>query len=181
MTDRVYRFALSDPARIIAIRGWPGSKRPPRPVTLRSINYTPPGAQRKYKVAVQMLDTQYFKDILASRIAAEEPELWLECEGVDEDFCKQMTSERKYFFRRGGKAVSQWRVHYKGAANHLWDCAVYQNAAADIAGASFLPTPEALAEERAEEAKRAAAPARRRERQGSNWIRRREGQKWIKR
>ena len=182
MTDRVYRFALSDPARIIAIRGWPGAKRPPRPVTLRSINYTPPGVSaRKYKVAVQMLDTQYFKDILASRIEAEDPEMWLECEGVDEDFCKQMTSERKYFFRRGGKAVAQWRVHYKGAANHLWDCAVYQNAAADIAGASFLPTPEVLAEERAEDARRAKVQPKRRERERPGWIKKRDGGSWIKR
>ena len=179
MTDRVYRFALSDPARIIPIRGWPGSKRPPRPITLRSLNYAPPGAAKRYKIAVQLLDTQYYKDVLASRIASEDPELWLECEGVDEAYCKQMTAERKFFFRRGGKAVSAWRVHYKGAANHLFDCAVYQTAGADMAGVSFLPTAEALAEER-ETISQQQKMAPRREREGG-WIKRRDRGPWIRR
>ena len=179
MTDRVYRFALSDPARIVPIRGWPGAKRPPRPITMRALNYAPPGAGKRYKVCVQLLDTQFYKDVLASRIAAEDPELWEECEGVDEDYCKQMTSERKFFFRRGGAAVSAWRVHYKGAQNHLWDCAVYQTAGADLAGASFLPTAEQLAEEREQIAEQKQRPRRRE--QGAGWINRREQGPWIRR
>ena len=96
---------------------------------------TYPGTNRKIPGGLQLyrLDTNYYKDMLASKleILPADPGAWHLHSEVTEDYAKQMTAE--YVDEKTGFWVCP-----EHRANHFWDCAVYNLAAADIFGVKFL-------------------------------------------
>lgn len=149
-TDLVYQFAESDPARIIPVKGHGGKKRAAKLIATSVISSTDTGRRRRQfgQVLLRVLDTQSFKDILAHRIATDDPELWEEHQEIDAAYCQQMSSERKVLIREGKSAYQMWQPHSAHTPNHLWDAAVYQCAGAHMANVSLLPDEEELKAER---------------------------------
>lgn len=131
-TDQVYQFALSDPARIFAAKGWGGSRELEVPIR--------PAFIADKKVTLYHLKTGYFKDVLASRIgnAAGDADSWELNELAGADYRRQMASEHKVLMRGRGGVVARWVPISAGAANHLWDCEAYQIAASQIAHVEAL-------------------------------------------
>jgi hypothetical protein len=76
--------------------------------------------------------SDYYKDVLAARVASEDPELWQETALVTPEYAKQMASEHKVAVRKGQKTEFVWQLVSRGSDNHYWDCGVYQVAAADM-------------------------------------------------
>lgn len=135
-------------------------------------------------LTIWYLDTHHFGDILAELVArgAEEgapagaagDELWLLNQANDEDYNTQLSNVQKRVVRTGhGPAEERWEPSETGAANHYWDCEVYQIAAAYMANVHLLPSAEDLAEYRKaaamEQRTRAEALARRRGKQTEGW------------
>lgn len=149
-THQVYQFALGDPARIYAAKGYGNRVELDVPIRQTFISYAAPGDPTPSKLALYHLRVGYFKDVLAARIGKPptDPESWELHAKVDADYCRQLTSEHKVIMRKGRGQVARWVPVTAGAANHLWDCEVYQTAAAQIAHVELLPTAEQLAEQR---------------------------------
>lgn len=143
-TDQVYQFALTDPGRILASKG--ASRDMETPWRQSFVDYTAPGEERKQRVALYLLNSGYFKDILAARMqqppnAADAWELHAQ---ISQEYQRQMTSEHKVILRKGRRQVARWVKVSAGAQNHLWDCEVAQMALAQIAHVELLPTTEEL-------------------------------------
>ncbi len=149
-TDQVYQFALSDPARIYAIKGFGGRRQLEVPIRQSYISHSTPGDTAPSRVALYHLNTGYFKDVLAARIAAEAKALdaWELHSKVDDDYVRQMTSEHKVILRKGRSQEARWVLVTPGAANHLFDAEVYNLAAAQIAHVELLPTADKLTAQR---------------------------------
>lgn len=132
-TDLVYRFCLSDPDRFIPVKG--NSKPQVNAVMLRRSTGTVGGASYN----LHLLDTNRLKDRLANQLVIDAggPGSWSVFDGVGEDYVRQMASEHKVRSLGKGEAA-RWEQKTPGAANHLWDCAVYAMAAAEIAGVDSI-------------------------------------------
>jgi phage terminase large subunit GpA-like protein len=169
-THEVYEFALSDPARIWAIKGHGGAKPPTAPIRVSNITYMP-SQGNPIKVELRILDTVAFKDEMAADIP-KPPDAsgWFGLnDGVDETYLRQMTSQQKVQIREGSRLpVERWVPITSGAAEHLWDAENYCRAAAWQKGVFNWPTRAELeAKARAEVAEQSA---RRVEGEGSEWI-----------
>lgn len=165
-TAQVYEYALSDPARIKAIKGM--NKPMGVPVTSRHITYTPGMGGHKLKVLLHFVDTAWFKDVLESRVVGSidiqdprtgdisECEIWQLNADDDHDYNRQMASEHKVLARlSGGKPLEVWELITAGADNHYRDVEVYQLAASHMAAVGSLPPlPEIIAARRAEQSGR---------------------------
>jgi len=129
-TDEIYRWCKKDPAHLWGVKGHGGSSAPMRQITTTTQTYHPPGVGAKpYDVTVSVVDTEYFKDLLASRINSEDPELW-EIPNVGRDYVLQMASERKILAERRIKGeqvrdIWRWVPRSTHAHNHYWDAEVY--------------------------------------------------------
>lgn len=141
-TDQVYRFTLSD-RRLVAVKG---NVKNEKPIVPRNITYKPPNGDAPYSVHLHHLNVHYYKDVLAERLTQTYAgsDLWLECFGIDADYVQQLTSEHRVLERVGTKARMTWRPLAKGVPNHLWDCAVYQCAAADMLRVDMLGDPQPI-------------------------------------
>jgi phage terminase large subunit GpA-like protein len=131
-THEVYEFALSDPARIWAVKGHGGTKAPDRPMRMSKVHYDP-GGPKSLEVHLWIVDTGAFKDELAADIAqpaGASGEFLLHAE-TGADYCRQMSSEQKVLVKEGaGMPRERWIPKTAGAANHLWDAETYCRAAA---------------------------------------------------
>jgi phage terminase large subunit GpA-like protein len=141
-TDQVYKWSLRD-RRIAVLKG---TDKGDRPVSPRLVTYRPPGGEQPYDVTLNLTNVHYFKDVLAERVRATllGDELWQVCEGLDDVYCQHMTAEHRILEREGRKARYVWRPIAKGLPNHLWDCEVYQGAAADMIRVDLLPPPDGV-------------------------------------
>ena len=136
-TDEIYRWAKTHPAQIRPLKGYGGAGHPLQPVVTRMHTYRPPGTQsRPYDVTLSVVDVEYFKDLTAGRIESEDGELWeIGCD-VPSDYVMQVSAERKTLLERRVKAtgevveVFRWGPRVVGAANHYFDCEVYQSVGA---------------------------------------------------
>lgn len=126
MTDRIYKFAASD-SRIRPIKGHGGTTR-----AASRLREAQSGKECPEGVALWVLCTQTYKDVLAARVASEDPELWQETSLVTPEYAKQMAAEHKVAVRKGQKTEFVWQLVSRGSDNHYWDCGVYQVAAADM-------------------------------------------------
>lgn len=135
-TDQIYKFTLTD-RRIVAVKG---NVKNERPIMPRNVTYKPPNGDAPYSVHLHHLNVHYFKDVLAERLTQTYAgsDLWLECFGIDSDYVQHMTSEHRVLERVGRQARMMWRTLAKGVPNHLWDCAVYQCAGADMLRVDML-------------------------------------------
>jgi len=172
MTDQVYRFSLTDWGRIIPTKGTGADRPAAAPIQQRRIKYTPPGMTKApYEIQLSLVDVNYYKDVLAHRIGADD--VWQEDESITDDYCAQMSSERKIVTRRGSKVRQRW-VAFAGVANHLWDVAVLQCAGADLAAVQLMPTRGDVQTTR----QQTPPPPRRRD---GGFISRRDDRSWIQR
>lgn len=130
--ERVYRFAATDPERIIPTRGHGGRKRP-----ASRLREQQGGQEVPEGVVVWVLDTQSYKDLLASRICQEEPEVWQVTPIVTPDYAAQLASEHKVLVRPTD-TERRWVPIVRGSPNHLWDAEAMQGAAADMAEVDTL-------------------------------------------
>ena len=179
-TDEVYRWSRTDP-RIKPIKGYGGKKKPLRAITTSKVSYTPPGqVRRPYDVILHLIDTQYYKDLLAHRIHSEDSKMWEVNGEIDSDYIRQMTSEHKVVNKNRSTLTVRWKPISNGIPNHYWDCEVYAMAAADILQVGLLPNEEELKEQRANilAERKNQARVNRETNRGSTWV---EGSNWWKR
>lgn len=139
-TDEIYRFTRRDP-RIAALKGaTQATGMQGRKILPKRITYHPPGASADpYDIVLNLADVGWYKDVLVDRLAKKVPgdkdtDLWRECQGIDDEYKRQMVSEERVLIREGRKMIARWQPIAKSAANHFWDCAVYQCVAADMLG-----------------------------------------------
>lgn len=173
--DLVYQFALSDPTRVVPVKGYGGTKAPDTLIKTSQIKYSSRASARDPRnVTLQILDTQGLKDKLSYLIRCSEPVLWEESTAVNEDYCTQMSSEAKTSVKVGSSWRLRWKQKTASTPNHIWDASVYS-----LAGAMLLRadkrSPEI--ERRIKAAPRPSppkhnAPARTRQpqRRGGGWI-----------
>lgn len=132
-TDRATRLAATDPDRIKLIRGYGGSYRAP------SRWWQTTGKGLPEAVELFMVCTQTYKDLLAGRIVQDEPAVWEVTSAADARYAGQLASEEKIQQTVGARTLRVWVMRSAEAQNHLWDCEVYQTAAADILAVDTYP------------------------------------------
>lgn len=132
-TDEVYRWAKISAAVVRPVKGYGGGGQMHQPVATRMHTYRPPGEQSKpYDVTLSVIDTEYFKDLLAGRIESDDESLWeIGCE-VPGDYVMQVSAERKGLVERRVDAttgqvreVFRWAPRVVGSPNHYLDCESY--------------------------------------------------------
>ncbi|MBL8880728.1 MAG: phage terminase large subunit family protein [Phycisphaerales bacterium] len=153
-TAEVYKFALSDPARIKPLKG-DGHTRD-LPIRTSRVTYRPPDqSAAPFDVFLSLVNCTYYKDRLAHAITAKmaaadpatavvtgEHDMWSLNSENDSDYNRQMTSEHKVLVRKeGGRQVQMWMPVSSGAANHYWDCEYMQFAVADMARVDLMQPP----------------------------------------
>lgn len=153
-TSEVYRFVLTDPARIKPLKG-DGHTRD-LPIRTSRVTYRPPDrAAAPFDVFLSLINCTYYKDRLAHAITARLPDtdaatgvvtgehdMWALNAENDSDYNRQMTSEHKVLVRKeAGRQVEMWMPVSSGAANHYWDCEYMQFAVADMARVDLMQPP----------------------------------------
>lgn len=148
-TARVYAFSLRH-AEVFALRGHSGDRPAAKPLRHGRINYSPPDtrSQQAMTVTLTTLDTGYFKDLLTDLINHQDGEMWELCSDADDNYLRQMTSERKVPIRKGQRMIEVWRPTSHGVANHYWDAEVYNRGLAEMIQCDTLPTQDELEAER---------------------------------
>lgn len=157
LTDRVLRFAGTDPERIKPVKGAGGTTRP----TFK-LREAQSGKDLPKGVTLWLIDTGAYKDVLAAMILQANPEVWHETADADHEYARQMSSEHKVAIRqRDGRTVFAWVPISAGAANHLWDAGVYNLAGRDLPELELDERPTFAEESERLRAARAAAAERR--------------------
>jgi phage terminase large subunit GpA-like protein len=149
-TEEVYRFALTDPELIKPLKGYGGAGTPLKPVVTSKHEYKPDAKATPFDVTLSSIDTNYFKDLVCTRIQDEDKTRWEVFTPLSRDYVMQMAAERKTLIERRikpdgeAKEVWRWVVKATGAANHFWDAEVYSAVAAYMleADRDEIPKPE---------------------------------------
>lgn len=129
-TNEVYAFSQTD-ARIKPTLG--ARDYNPKSLLVWSV------PSKELGVNVGTIHTQYYKDKLATLRKSGK---WLINKMASAEYLRQMASEHKVIDRESGKSI--WKKVSAGAANHRFDCEVYQLAAADFIQANTMPDESAL-------------------------------------
>lgn len=144
-TDQVYDFCYVHNPLTVPVKG------SSTPIPAR---YRVSAIQREGSAARGMnliiCDGSYYKTMIYAKINAVDGS-WQVFDGVDQEYCEQITNEHKVFERKNGVGSWVWRPKTSGAPNHYLDCEVYAACAADLLGAFALleDPPEVVAEESA--------------------------------
>lgn len=148
-TDEVYEFCAMNSDVCIPTKG--SSKKMTSPYNVSAVEKDVNGKSIATGLKRYLLDTNYFKDILANKMnrsieAVKNGEIknnviTLHAE-ADESYAKQYTSEYKHEQQdpRTGIIASEWRKVSEKADNHLWDCGVYITFIGELLGIRFLPS-----------------------------------------
>ena len=142
-TDQVYDFCYVHNPLTVPVKG------SSTPIPAR---YRVSAIQREGSAARGMnliiCDGSYYKTMIYAKINAVDGS-WQVFDGVDQEYCEQITNEHKVFERKNGVGSWVWRPKTSGAPNHYLDCEVYAACAADLLGAFALleDPPEPVAEE----------------------------------
>lgn len=142
-TDQVYDFCYVHNPLTVPVKG------SSTPIPAR---YRVSAIQREGSAARGMnliiCDGSYYKTMIYAKINAVDGS-WQVFDGVDQEYCEQITNEHKVFERKNGVGSWVWRPKTSGAPNHYLDCEVYAACAADLLGAFALleDPPEVVAEE----------------------------------
>jgi phage terminase large subunit GpA-like protein len=129
-TDQVYEWVRQNPVRRFACKGVGGKVAPRRPVTVTQIDHVHGARGRAKKaqrrlVAVHMVDTQHFKDLLAGLISSHSAN-WHPGQ-VDADYVAEMRGEHKVLERRGGANIRRvWKKRKDWGRVDYWDGEVLQ-------------------------------------------------------
>ena len=141
-TNEVYQFTRQDPRRLIPVKGHPGGRAAAKPFYFSDINYSPKSVhlapQEAMSIRLMLIDVNFYKSVLSNRINKSQDEIdYLGMnDAVGRDYTAQMTSEHRVMDQKTGK--STWQKISAAAANHYWDCEVYQCAGADMAQVHLL-------------------------------------------
>jgi len=131
-THDVYRLATRDP-RVVCFKGQPNRSPLDAPMRETTTRYSPPGRGGSVEVELRLVNSEHYKDRLAAMIRSDEPVLWEENETADAAYQRQMASEHKVMEVSAKGTKWLWKKRAQKHPNHLWDCAVYQIPAADLA------------------------------------------------
>ena len=114
-----------------------------RPYQTSRIEVKPDGRRATYAIDLVHLSTDYFKSMLMSRMAVpiNGPQAWHVHTDIDEDYCRQVTSEARTMV--DGKPV--WTRRSRN--NHYLDCEAMQMALAFVYNMDRLPDPQDYADE----------------------------------
>ncbi len=131
-TEEVYRFSKTNPVHIMPIKGHGGSAPPREPVASHPHVYRYPGQEKKtLDVVLTIIDVEYFKDLMASRINDEDKTLWEVCDGLDRNYVQQMTAQRRDLIKREIlkdlriREIWRWVSRPVGAKKDYWDAENY--------------------------------------------------------
>lgn len=159
-TFEVYQFSQRDPGRIWPLKG--ASNKQHKPARLSQVTpKAPPGFGEMPPITLRLLDTDWYKDLLMSRIdskpADDGSRIWELAGDEPDDYFRGMESERKIFDRKAGR--STWIKVSAGAQNHPWDVEAYQMAGADLCNVATIPPQSELDRVRADAVRREARQA----------------------
>ena len=128
-----------------------------------------------YGMQLIIVDGGQFKDSIASRMRRPNGNgSWMVYQGIDEEYCKQVTAEHKVSERQAnGQTRLVWKEKYSHADNHYLDCEVYAMVAAEMCGVRSLH----LQDEKKEQKARPAAEHTDQRSEEEIWIQRQEG--WL--
>ena len=128
-----------------------------------------------YGMQLIIVDGGQFKDSIASRMRRPNGNgSWMVYQGIDEEYCKQVTAEHKVSERQAnGQTRLVWKEKYSHADNHYLDCEVYAMVAAEMCGVRSLH----LQDEKKEQKARPAAEHTDQRSEEEIWIQQQEG--WL--
>ncbi len=169
-TMQVYQWVLPRQSRVRALKG---ANQPRQGVYLwRGKGWLDADGRRdaaaaRRHVPLVFIDTQHFADVLAelqhrgTTPEDERPETWHLNQRDDPEYNQHLAGVAKVVLRRGAVMREEWRPKQDGTRIDLWDCEVYQCAAAYLAHVHLLPPLEQFLElreaERREVRRREAA------------------------
>lgn len=140
-TDDVYNFCVVNSEWAVPVKG--ASSRLPgrfRKTTIDRVDSRAKG----YPLII--VDTNYYKDMLASRMRrGEDDGGWFTHLNCDPEYCEMVTSEQKVVRKYNGRMVSVWEPKVVGRDNHYLDTEVYAAAAADLLGIREISAEQAAA------------------------------------
>lgn len=140
-TDDVYNFCVVNSEWAVPVKG--ASKRLPgrfRKTTIDRVDSRAKG----YPLII--VDTNYYKDMLASRMRrGEDDGGWFTHLNCDPEYCEMVTSEQKVVRKHNGQMASIWEPKAVGRDNHYLDTEVYAAAAADLLGIREISAEQAAA------------------------------------
>lgn len=133
-TDEVYDFAAMNSEWCLPSKG---TSTMVNYFKLSSVNKT---SSKAYGMTLALVDGGKYKDMIAGRMKRENGTgSWMVFDGIDLEYCTQVTSEHKITEKGGGgKLRTRWVQKTSHADNHYLDCEVYGMAAADILGVRRL-------------------------------------------
>lgn len=133
-TDEVYDFAAMNSEWCLPSKG---TSSMVNYFKLSSVNKT---SSKAYGMTLALVDGGKYKDMIAGRIKRENGTgSWMVFDGIDLEYCTQVTAEHKITEKGGGgKLRTRWVQKTSHADNHYLDCEVYGMAAADILGVRSL-------------------------------------------
>jgi phage terminase large subunit GpA-like protein len=108
----------------------------------RKLDKFPNGKPIPEGLVLNVIAVNYLKDKLHRLIHAsvDDASQWWIYKGITDDYLTQMTSEDKVIKRnkRTGASSQVWQKKSDSAANHYWDCEVYNVACAEMLHISLL-------------------------------------------
>lgn len=133
-TDEVYDFAAMNSEWCLPSKG---TSSMVNYFKLSSVNKT---SSKAYGMTLALVDGGKYKDMIAGRMKRENGTgSWMVFDGIDLEYCTQVTAEHKITEKGGGgKLRTRWVQKTSHADNHYLDCEVYGMAAADIMGVRRL-------------------------------------------
>lgn len=133
-TDEVYDFAAINSEWCLPSKG---TSTMLSYYKLSSVNKT---SSKAYGMTLALVDGGKYKDMIAGRMKRENGTgSWMVFDGIDLEYCTQVTAEHKITEKGGGgKLRTRWVQKTSHADNHYLDCEVYGMAAADILGVRSL-------------------------------------------
>lgn len=133
-TDEVYDFAAMNSEWCLPSKG---TSSMVNYFKLSSVNKT---SSKAYGMTLALVDGGKYKDMIAGRMKRENGTgSWMVFDGIDLEYCTQVTAEHKITEKGGGgKLRTRWVQKTSHADNHYLDCEVYGMAAADILGVRSL-------------------------------------------
>jgi phage terminase large subunit GpA-like protein len=151
-TMQVYRWSLARRSRVRPIKGasqpkrglfiWPGRG------WVEGGRRNAEGKPIKDELRIWYLDTHHFGDELADLIGRgigkPDEEIWHLNSRDDEEYNRHLSNAVKVLVRRGSTMAEEWLPIAAGAHVDLYDCEVYQLAAAYMANIHVLPTQQEI-------------------------------------
>lgn len=134
-TDDVYDFCMEHSEWALPVKG--SSHAQLSHYKLSKINKEGSSA---YGMTLVLVDGGKYKDMIAGRMQKPNGKgSWMVFNGVDDEYCNQVTAEEKVNVKGNNGEVKQvWKPKHSHADNHFLDTEVYNMAAADILGVRSL-------------------------------------------